>query len=244
VRERADSVLGMSIDVTDATFQTEVVDRSMHAAVVVDLWAPWCGPCRVLGPILERVTDETAGKVVLVKVNVDENPAIGQAFRVQSIPAVYALKDGQVVDGFMGAVPEHEVRAFVERLMPTESEKMLEAMLAMGDEGSLRAALQIDPANEDAIVALCELLIARGEPDEALQLLARIPESDRTRVVAAKARLGVVPDDNHDETLTALLDKVKDDDEARQQFVDILELMGPTDPRTTKYRKLLTQRLF
>jgi putative thioredoxin len=244
VRERADSVLGMSIDVTDASFQTEVVDRSMHAAVVVDLWAPWCGPCRVLGPILERVTDETGGKVVLVKVNVDENPAIGQAFRVQSIPAVYALKNGQVVDGFMGAVPEHEVRAFVDRLMPTESEQMLEAMIAMGDEGSLRAALQIDPANEDAIVALCELLIARGEPDEALQLLARIPESDRTRVVAAKARLGVVPDDNHDETLTALLDKVKDDDEARQQFVDILELMGPGDPRTTKYRKLLTQRLF
>jgi putative thioredoxin len=234
----------MSIDVTDATFQTEVVDRSMHAAVVVDLWAPWCGPCRVLGPILERVTDETGGKVVLVKVNVDENPAIGQAFRVQSIPAVYALKNGQVVDGFMGAVPEHEVRAFVDRLMPTESEQMLEAMIAMGDEGSLRAALQIDPANEDAIVALCELLIARGEPDEALQLLARIPESDRTRVVAAKARLGVVPDDNHDETLTALLDKVKDDDEARQQFVDILELMGPSDPRTTQYRKLLTQRLF
>jgi putative thioredoxin len=244
VRERADSVLAMAIDVTDATFQTEVVDRSMHSAVVVDLWAPWCGPCRVLGPILERVTDETGGKVVLVKVNVDENPAIGQAFRVQSIPAVYALKNGQVVDGFMGAVPEHEVRAFVDRLMPTESEQMLAAMIAMGDEGSLRAALQIDPANEEAIVALCELLIARGESEEALQLLARIPESDRTRVVAAKARLGVVPDDNHDETLTALLDKVKGDDEARQQYVDILELMGPTDPRTAKYRKLLTQRLF
>lgn len=234
----------MSIDVTDATFQTEVVERSMHAAVVVDLWAPWCGPCRVLGPILERVTDETNGKVVLVKVNVDENPAIGQAFRVQSIPAVFALKNGQIVDAFMGALPEHDVRAFVDRLLPTESEEMLAAMIAMGDEGSLRAALEIDPANEDAIVALCELLIARGEPDEALQLLARIPESERTRVVAAKARLGVVPDDDHDATLTALLDQVKGDDEARQQFVDILELMGPSDPRTAKYRKLLTQRLF
>jgi putative thioredoxin len=162
---------------------------------------------------------------------------------VQSIPAVYALKDGQIVDGFMGALPEHEVRQFVERLLPTAEDDMVARMIAMGDEGSLRAALEVDPANEDAIVALAELLIARGENEEALALVARIPESDRTRRVAAKARLGVV-DDDHDETLTGLLDKVKTDDDARQQYVDILELMGPDDPRTSKYRKLLTQRLF
>ena len=89
----------MTIDVTDATFQTEVIERSKSAAVVVDLWAEWCGPCRTLGPILEKTTDATDGEVVLVKVNVDENPQISQAFQVQSIPAVYALKDGQVVDG-------------------------------------------------------------------------------------------------------------------------------------------------
>ena len=100
----------MAVDVTDATFQTEVVERSMQSVVIVDLWAPWCGPCRTLSPIIEKVVDETNGKAVLVKVDVDENPAISQAFRVQSIPAVYALKDGQVVDGFMGALPEHEVR--------------------------------------------------------------------------------------------------------------------------------------
>ena len=234
----------MAIDVTDETFQGEVVDRSMQSVVVVDLWAPWCGPCRTLGPIIEQVVDETNGKAVLVKVNVDENPAISQAFRVQSIPAVYALKDGQVVDGFMGALPEHEVRQFVERLLPTAEDDMLARMIAMGDEGSLRAALEIDPANEDAIVGLAELLVARGETEEALALLARIPETDRTRRVAAKARVGVVPDDDHDTTLTALLDSVKDDDDARQQYVDILELMGPDDPRTAKYRKLLTQRLF
>ena len=102
-RYRAD----MAIDVTDATFQTEVIDRSKTAAVVVDLWAPWCGPCRTLGPILEKVTDATNGEVVLVKVNVDENPGVSQAFQVQSIPAVYALKNGEVVDGFVGAHPEH-----------------------------------------------------------------------------------------------------------------------------------------
>jgi putative thioredoxin len=216
----------------------------MQSVVVVDLWAPWCGPCRTLGPIIEQVVDDTNGKAVLVKVNVDENPAISQAFRVQSIPAVYALKNGQVVDGFMGALPEHEVRQFVERLLPTAEDDMLAQMIAMGDEGSLRAALELDPANEDAIVGLAELLVARGETEEALGLLARIPESDRTRLVAAKARVGIVPDDDHDKTLTELLDRVKADDDARQQYVDILELMGPHDPRTAKYRKLLTQRLF
>jgi putative thioredoxin len=234
----------MAVDVTDETFQTEVVDRSMKSVVIVDLWAPWCGPCRTLGPIIEQVVDETNGKAVLVKVNVDENPAISQAFRVQSIPAVYALKDGQVVDGFMGALPEHEVRQFIERLLPTAEDDMVARMIAMGDEGSLRAALELDPGNEDAIVALAELLIARGEPEEALALLARIPETERTRLVAAKARVGIVPDDDHDATLTDLLERVKTDDDARQQFVDILELMGATDPRTAKYRKLLTQRLF
>lgn len=234
----------MAIDVTDATFQTDVIDQSMSKVVVVDLWAPWCGPCRTLGPIIESAVDATNGQVVLAKVNVDENPAVSQAFRVQSIPAVYALKDGQVVDGFMGALPEHEVRAWIERLLPDEQETMVQAMLAMGDEGSLRAVLEIDPGNEDAIVALGELLVARGENDEALQLLARIPETERTRVVAAKARLGAVPDDDHDATLTGLLDRVKTDDDARQQYVDILELMGPHDPRTAKYRKLLTSRLF
>ena len=234
----------MAIDVTDETFQAEVVDRSMQSVVVVDLWASWCGPCRTLGPIIEKVVDDTNGKATLVKVNVDENPAISQAFRVQSIPAVYALKNGQVVDGFVGALPEHEVRQFVERLLPTAEDDMLARMIAMGDEGSLRAALEIDPANEDAIVGLAELLVARGETEEALALLARIPETERTRRVAAKARVGIVPDDDHDKTLTELLDRVKGDDDARQQYVDILELMGPDDPRTATYRKLLTQRLF
>ncbi len=234
----------MALDVTDATFQADVVDRSTDTVVIVDLWAPWCGPCRTLGPILETVTDQTDGKAILVKVNVDENPGIAQAFKVQSIPAVFALRDGQVVDGFVGALPEHEVREFVARVLPTEADDMLAAMLAMGDEGSLRAVLEIDPANEEAIVGLGELLTARGESQEALALLARIPETDRTRMVAAKARLGVVPDDDHDATLMALLDQVKADEDARQQFVDILELMGSADPRTAKYRKLLSQRLF
>ena len=234
----------MAVDVTDATFQTEVVDRSKTTAVVVDLWAPWCGPCRTIGPILEKVTDATDGQVVLVKVNVDENPGISNAFKVQSIPAVYALKDGAVVDGFVGAYPEDVITQFVQGLLPSSEESELAQLIAAGDEASLRQALELEPGNEDAIVALGEILVEDGRGEEALALLARIPESERTRKVAAAARLGQTPDDDHDSTLTALLDKVKADDEARQQFVDILELMGNDDPRTAGYRKQLTARLF
>ena len=232
------------IDVTDATFESEVIEKSKDVTVVVDLWAPWCGPCKTLGPIIESVVDATDGKVVLVKVNIDENPAIGQAFKVQSIPAVYALQDGAVVNGFMGAQPEHEVQAFIDSLAPSEQEQAISELIAGGDEGSLRIALQMEPANEDAIGALGELLVADGRVEEALALIERIPENDRTRKIAASARVGETPDDDNDSKLTALLDQVKDDDDARQQFVDILELMGADDPRTASYRRQLTMRLY
>lgn len=233
-----------AIDVTDATFQTDVIDKSAEVPVVVDLWAPWCGPCKTLGPIIEKVIDETGGKVVLVKVNIDENPGLSQAFKVQSIPAVYAVRNGAVVDGFMGAYPEHAVKEFVDSLLPSEEEVAIAELLEAGDEGSLRIALSMAPANEDVIVALAELLIAEGSNDEALALLARIPESDRTRHVAALARVGQAPQDDYDEQLTALLDQVKTDDDARQKYVDLLELMGPADPRTADYRRQLTSRLY
>jgi putative thioredoxin len=232
-------------DVTDETFESDVIQRSKSVPVVVDLWAPWCGPCQTLGPIIEKVVDATEGKVALVKVNVDENPAISQAFRVQSIPAVYAMRDGQVVDGFIGAYPEPEVQRFVTGLLPTEEESEISRLVAAGDEESLRRALDLESGNEDAIVALAELLVAGGDGAQALDLLERIPETERTRKVAAAARLGnPAPTDDYDATLSGLLDRVKDDDDARQEFVDILELMGPDDPRTAEYRRRLTARLF
>jgi putative thioredoxin len=233
-----------AIDVTDANFQTEVLDKSKEVPVVVDLWAPWCGPCKTLGPIIEKVIDDTGGKVVLAKVNVDENPGLSQAFKVQSIPAVYALKDGAVVDGFMGSYPEHAVKEFVDALLPTQEELAVSELIAAGDEGSLRLALSMEPANEDAIVALAELLIANGGNDEALALLERIPPSDRTRHVAALARVGDAPADDYDDQLTTLLAQVKTDDDARQKYVDLLELMGPHDPRTAEYRRKLTSALY
>ena len=238
------SVDTVTMDVTDATFERDVLDRSVEVPVVVDLWAEWCGPCRTLGPILERVIDATGGKVELVKVNVDENPQVAATFQVQSIPAVYALKDRKVVDGFIGALPEQQVQAFVDRLAPAETEA--DRLAAKGDEASFRAALDLEREHPAAVVGLAELLAARGEEAEALELLARIPESAETRRVAALARVGgqeAVPDDVETQ-LDALLDRVKDDDDARQQYVDLLEVLGPDDPRTATYRKALTSRLF
>jgi putative thioredoxin len=239
----------MPMDVTDQTFQAEVLDRSATVPVVVDLWAPWCGPCKTLGPVLEKAVADTGGRVELAKVNVDENPRVAMQFQVKSIPAVFAVRDAQVVDGFIGALPEAQVAAFVERLAPAPSEA--DRLVAAGDEGSLRRALELEPDHAGAIEALARLLIDRGDAAEALAVLGRIPETDATRALAADARLleaGVdVSDTGRDEIaekLDALLDKVRDDNSARQEFLDLLEALGPTDPRTNEYRRALSARLF
>jgi putative thioredoxin len=244
----------MATDVTDATFETLILEASDHGPVVVDLWAPWCGPCRTLGPIIEKVIDDTGGEVTLVKVNTDENPGLSQMFQVQGIPAVYAVRDRKVVDGFVGAQPEAQVKAFVDKLRPTEAERELADLLAKGDEASLETVLERVPGHPAAIVALAELFVADGRTDEALAQLAKIPESPETRRVAALARTGAAaptpeavadgPLADVEAKLDDLLTRVKDDDDARQEFLDLLELMGPDDPRTAPYRKALTRQLF
>jgi putative thioredoxin len=234
----------MSLDVTDADFQTAVLDRSNQIPVVVDLWAPWCGPCRTLGPIIEKVIDATGGQVELVKVNIDENPGIAQAFGVQSIPLVVALKDGQPIDGFLGAQPEHMVKEFVDRLLPSAELLQVQELLDAGDEESLNKILAEDPGHTEAVVKLADLMVTDGRNQEALDLLARIPETDEVRQIAARARLSTSLVDNYDTQLVALLNLVKDDEAARQQYLDILEVMGPDDERTAGYRRKLTNRLF
>ncbi len=237
----------MSIDVTDATFPAEVVERSKQVPVVVDLWAEWCGPCKSLGPILEKVIGETGGQVVLAKVDIDANRQTAEAFQVQSIPAVYALKDGKVVNGFVGAQPEASVREFVASLLPTPAETTLADLLAAGDEVSLRQVLDAEPGHEQAVTALALLLVAKGDDEskgEALALLQRIPESAETRRIAALARIGADTKDGVTDELDGLLDRVKDDDDARQRYIDLLEVMGVDDPRTASYRKQLTARIF
>jgi len=232
-------------EVTDATFEQAVIARSNQVPVVVDLWAPWCGPCKTLGPVLERVVGETDGAVELAKVNVDENPNISGMFQVQSIPAVYAMRDGKVVDGFVGALPEAQVREFVGRLTPAPSEA--DQLAAVGDEASLRRALELEPGHAGAVAGLARLLLDRGEATAALEVLSKIPETPETRTLAAEARLAerqVVVGEDVTGLLDSLLERVRGDDEARQEFVDLLETLGADDPRRTKYRKALAARLF
>ena len=232
-------------DVTDQTFEQDVVERSKTVPVVIDLWAEWCGPCKTLGPILEKVIAETDGAVELAKVDVDANPQISQAFKVQSIPAVFAMVDGKVVDGFVGAQPEPAVRDFVAKLGAPKELTEVERLVEEGDEASLRKALELEPDNHDAIIGLAEHLVAEEQTDKALALLSRIPETPETRRVAALARLGIPEsDDDTDARLQGLLPQVKADEDARQQFIDLLELLGPDDPRTAGWRKKLTATLF
>lgn len=231
-------------DVTDATFTTDVVERSRTVPVVVDLWAEWCGPCRTLGPILEKVVADTGGQVELAKVDIDANPSVAAMFQVQSIPAVYAMKDGKVVDGFLGAQPEWQVAEFVQRLYPSAEDREVDRLVAAGDEASLRAALELEPSEETVIVALAELLVSDGRAEEGLALLERIPESPATRRVAALARTGGLADAGDlDARLDSLLSQVKDDDDARQQFVDLLELIEDPDAAGA-WRRKLAARLF
>jgi putative thioredoxin len=234
------------IDVTDEDFEQQVVEKSNEVPVVIDLWAPWCEPCKTLGPLLEKVIDAQGGKVIGVKINIDENPGVSQAFKVQSIPMVVAFKDGQAVDGFMGAQGEPMLEDFIRRLLPSEEESQIDLLVAAGDEASLRSALELQTDHAEAVLALAELLVLDDRVEEGLSLLERIPESSESRRIAAAARTSDSSgqSDEVDAELETLLTQVKVDDAARQRFVDLLEVMSPDDPRTSEWRRKLSTALF
>ncbi len=195
---------GLIKEATDASFMADVVEASRHQPVLVDFWAPWCGPCRQLTPLLEKVVTAAKGAVKLVKVNVDENPGYAGQLRVQSIPAVFAFKDGQPVDGFMGALPESQLKAFIDRLVgdaggPSADVEALLAQaaesVALGDVGGAAQAyaqiLSLEPENLKAIAGLARCYLVNGDAERATEVLDMAPaganDPDLTAVRAALA---------------------------------------------------------
>jgi len=177
-------------DATTRSFEADVIRASMNVPVILDLWAPWCGPCKQLGPLLEKLVTEAKGAVLLVKVNIDQSPEIAQALRVQSIPAVFAFKGGRPVDGFVGAVPESQIRAFIAKLGgAAEPSPVAEALeqakewLAGGDlagaEDLFEQILEIEPGNLSAIAGLVRCLLAAGAIDKARARLASLSDEQK-----------------------------------------------------------------
>jgi putative thioredoxin len=251
----------MPVDVTEATFQREVVERSREVPVVVDFWADWCGPCKALSPALEKAEAARAGKVLLAKVDVDSNQRLGAQFQVQGIPAVKAFRDGTVVDEFVGALPPARVEAFFDGLVPSRADELM----AAGDELSLREAAEAEPTRPDIAVALAKARLERGAEGEALEAVEGHQTDFAAAGIAARVRLkqagigtdafAVLDRGERESALDSLLEAITEPDGTgglsaedrrdllRRAIVGILSDLDPADPAARTYRRKLSAAL-
>jgi putative thioredoxin len=209
----------MSTDTTIQSFQADVIDASMQVPVIVDFWAPWCGPCKTLGPMLEKLEQAYGGRFKLVKIDTDAQQQLAQHFRIRSIPTVFAFVGGQPVDQFQGALPEGKLREFIDRLMPNPSDLELEqagAALDAGDQAAaaehVKKAIALDPANDSARLMYAQLLLAEGEPAAAgsqLDALSAQAKAD-PQVAELLAQVAQAIEAARPPVPHALLDRVRD----------------------------------